>query len=196
MGSETEFANPRLAASAAGAVSRPGPIPTAVVHPCDVTALQAAVEAAMQGLIIRSWLDQRPRSTLLRWRRLSSFKAGPMQQPLGVEGVVDPALVAGRRAKPDLRRAIPDRLPIGGGLLAARPVLLGDVFGDVLALGRHAGIEFEGLEMEMRLDEGAEPPQGLLKTAQSDDAPGTGNIRNKVDLERLWRRRIFRKTTA
>ncbi len=109
---------------------------------------------------------------------------------MSVERVVDAALVAGRHAEPDLRRAILDRLARSGGLLSARPVLLGDVFDDVLAFGRHARIEFEGLEMDVGLNEATDPPQGLLEPAQPDYAPGAGNIRDEVDLQWLGHGRI------
>ncbi|MDB5444887.1 MAG: phosphate acetyl/butaryl transferase:MaoC-like dehydratase [Phenylobacterium sp.] len=51
MGSETEFRTHGWRRALLARCQGLPPVPTAVVHPCDVVSLQAAVEAAAQGLI-------------------------------------------------------------------------------------------------------------------------------------------------
>ena len=87
----------------------------------------------------------------------------PVQQSVSVEGVVDAALVVGFHREPHLGRSGMDGRSVGGGLLGRRPVFFADMLDDILPLGRHVWIEFEGLKMNVGLDQVADLAQGFLK---------------------------------
>jgi hypothetical protein len=66
---------------------------------------------------------------------------------------------------------------------AERAVFLRQVFLDVLAAGRHAGIQFERLEVQLGGDLAVEALQGLLERVQADDAPRAGDVGDEVDSQ-------------
>ncbi len=66
------------------------------------------------------------------------------------------------------------------------PYFAGDVFADVLALGRHAGVQLERLEMDVRLDAlGLQRRQRRLQPAQPHHAPGADDVRDEIDVQGL-----------
>src|SRR5690606_20886963 len=109
------------------------------------------------------------------------FLVGPVEQAMGVEGVVDPAAAFGAEPEAHLGASLADHLPRGRLLLRRGAVLLRDVLGDVLAFRPHARIELEGLEMDRCIDLVAQPVQGGLERGQADRAPGAGDIGDEVD---------------
>jgi len=66
-----------------------------------------------------------------------------------------------------------------------RPVFFSDVFEDVLALGAHARVQFERLEMDVGLDFAGDALQRLLQRFQADRAPGTRYIRHEINSHLL-----------
>src|ERR1700722_4712569 len=86
---------------------------------------------------------------LMLQRRLPPALFGPMQQAMRVERVVDAALVRHGHGETEGGGTRPDHLAIGGGLLGRRAVFLGDMLDQVLPLGRHAGVQLEGLEADV-----------------------------------------------
>jgi len=56
------------------------------------------------------------------------------------------------------------------------------VLDDVLALGGHARVQFERLEVDLGLHLAAELVEGFGQAAQADDAPGAGHIADEIDF--------------
>ena len=78
--------------------------------------------------------------------RRSAQRFCPMQQPVGIKGVVHvmPAaagLAGGAELEAQLRAALTNIFAVGVGLLGCDAVLFGDVRRDFLALGGHAGVQ-------------------------------------------------------
>ena len=70
-------------------------------------------------------------------------------------------------------------------LLGGGAIFLGQVLAQVLALRPHLRIELEGLEIQLHLDAIAlQACEGLLQSSQANGAPGAGNVRDEIDLER------------
>ena len=82
--------------------------------------------------------------TLLRGAGL----AGPVQQAVGVEGVVGAAAPVHAELEADLGAALRDGLLVLRDLLGAHAVLLRQVRHDLGAFRAHVGVELEGLEVE------------------------------------------------
>lgn len=109
-----------------------------------------------------------------------------MQQAVGVEGVPDAAVLRHPHVEPgpSLGGAGADHGAVLSRLLGGRAVFAGDVVDDVLALGRHVGVELERLEMDLGLDPlGPEPVQRRGQAAEADDAPGADDVGDEVDVE-------------
>mmetsp|Transcript_3124 Transcript_3124/g.5430 ORF Transcript_3124/g.5430 Transcript_3124/m.5430 type:complete len:220 (+) Transcript_3124:410-1069(+) len=112
--------------------------------------------------------------------RAAEALGGPVQQPVGGAGVVD----AAARLHPELEiergAAFLDGLPCAcqGGRAGA--VFLCQVFLDVLALGAHARVEFEGMEMQVQLQPG-DAGGGGLQRIQADGAPGADHVGDEID---------------
>ena len=107
----------------------------------------------------------------------ASLKPGPMQQAMGVKGVVDAAapaagLVRPAEGKADLFTALANVFPVDIGLLGRDAVLFGDVLGNFLAFGRHLRIELERLEVQLGRDVAGHARQRLVQRFQADGAPG------------------------
>ena len=66
------------------------------------------------------------------------------------------------------------------GLFGACAVFLGNVFGQVLPLGGHVGVQLERLPAHARAHAGR--CKRLFQLAKSDDAPRAHDVRNDVDL--------------
>ena len=92
--------------------------------------------------------------------RLAAFEAGPVQQPVGVEGVVDAGALRHVEREAHRLAALADGLAVALRLRRGGAVLLGQMLGNVLPFGRHAGVQFERLEMQARLDLGVARRQG------------------------------------
>jgi hypothetical protein len=114
--------------------------------------------------------------------QLLAREACPMQQPVGVEGVVDPGALEHVEAEPEFCTATADHFLALRELLDRGTVFLCDMLGNVLAARTHVGIEFEGLAMQVGLDVAAKMGQCREQRLQPDRTPRTGHIRNKVEL--------------
>ena len=108
--------------------------------------------------------------------RCRTLQPGPVQQAVGIEGVVDPAAFADAELETHTGAALAYRLAVGGDLRRVDAVFLAQVFDDVLAFGLHPRVQFEGLEVQRGLDLRADAGQGLLQRVQADCAPGAGDI--------------------
>ena len=106
-----------------------------------------------------------------------------MQQAVRVEGVPDARPLAEREA--DLGAALAQDRAGLRELLGRRAVLARDVFGRVLAFGRHRRVELERLEVQLDRDLVAEPLERPVERPQADRAPGAGDVGNEIDLQRL-----------
>ena len=113
---------------------------------------------------------------------LAAFTLGPVQQPVGVEGVVDAAARAHAEREPDRLATGADVLAVLRKLLRRQAVLLAQVFGDVLALGRHVRVQLERLEVQVDLQVGPDAFEGGFEVAQADGAPGAGDVGDEIDL--------------
>ena len=74
-----------------------------------------------------------------------------MQQPVGIEGVVDAAVAVVRKANPSSAPRVADQLAVFWDCFGRRAVLFSDVFDDVLTFGGHVRVQFERLEMDLGL---------------------------------------------
>ncbi len=106
-----------------------------------------------------------------------------MQQAVGIEGVPDAAAPFALELETHLGAALADGLADLGLLLGRGAVLFGQVFAGVLAFGAHVGVEFEGLEVDVGRDFGAQLAQSLLQGAQAHGAPRAGDIGDEIDFE-------------
>ena len=111
---------------------------------------------------------------------LAPFEAGPVQQPVRIEGVPDPRPLA--EAEADFGAALADRLAHLRHPLRRRAVLLGQVGDRLAALGRQRRIQLEGLEVQLDRQRVTDPRQRGLEPVQADCAPGAGDVRDEVDL--------------
>src|SRR4051794_2165674 len=114
----------------------------------------------------------------------AAFEAGPMQQPMGIECVVYPAVFRREsNGEAELGCSIPDRRSPFLKLLKGGPVLLRDMLNEVLTLGRHVRIELERLEANVGFDEAAEPLQRALEPSQANDTPWARNVGHEINLQ-------------
>jgi len=107
----------------------------------------------------------------------------PMQQPVGVERVVDPAAALFAEGESHAFTTLADRLARDSLLFGRGAVLLREMFGDVLAAGRHLRIELERLEVQFRPHVALQIVEGLFQRGQPDGAPGAGDVGDEIDLE-------------
>ena len=105
-----------------------------------------------------------------------------MQQAVCVEGVIDAAPLVHVEGKAQGLPTLADVFARGGGLLGGGAVLFVQVFGDVLALRNHLGVQLKGLEMDVRLDLALQPLQGGLQALQPNGTPRARDIGDKVDF--------------
>jgi hypothetical protein len=124
-------------------------------------------------------------------RLLLAFQSRPVEQAVRIERVIHPALVGHRHGETERGGALSDHLAIGGELLGRRAIFAGDMLDHILALGRHVGIELERLEMQRGFDLVTSACQRLFQAVQADDAPGAGNVRDEIDLERAGHRPVL-----
>src|SRR6185437_4668379 len=115
-------------------------------------------------------------------RALPAFRAGPLQQPVSIESVVDPGALVEVECESDLRAARAKRLLSVPHLLRRGTVLGAQMLDDVLALLAHLRIELEGLKVEVRLDARPKLRERGFERAERDRAPGAGDIGDEVDL--------------
>lgn len=114
---------------------------------------------------------------------LRALISSPRHEAVGVEGVVDP--LVGREAKleaelgPQVREAVPHRraLRFGGAVLAR------EVFPQVLPLRGQAGVELEGVPVDLRLHLALEGGEGTLELTVADDAPRTHDVGDEIDAQ-------------
>src|ERR1700761_8715760 len=85
-----------------------------------------------------------------------------------------------------------DRLAVLLHLLGRHAVLPGDVLAGVLALGPHAGVQLEGLEVQRDGHLGAEALQRGLERGEADGAPRAGDIGDEIDLHARQSRTVAR----
>ena len=107
---------------------------------------------------------------------LPALRLRPVEQPVGIERVVDATLRPARHHEADGGGALADHLAVRGHLLGGGAVFAGDMLGAILAFRRHVGIELERLEMDVGLDQVPGPRQGFFQAFQPDHAPGAGNV--------------------
>jgi hypothetical protein len=112
---------------------------------------------------------------------LAALKLGPMQQSVGVEGVIDPLAPCHLEVKSEFLAARTQRLATALKSAGAAPYFFLQVLGDVLAGGAHARIELKWLKMDVRRHIAADAEQCSLERLQANDAPRTGDVRNKID---------------
>jgi hypothetical protein len=125
-------------------------------------------------------LQQRALDPVLR---LQPLQAGPVDQAVGIEGVPD-ATPAGRvEGETDGRAAFTDGLAVGRLLFGRGAVLATDMFGHVLSLGRHGGVQLERLEMDLGGHRALQLFERTLQAGQADGAPGAGHVGNKIDAQ-------------
>src|SRR6185437_14919082 len=100
-----------------------------------------------------------------------------------IEGVPDAAAIAGIDGHAQRRGALADCLPVGFELRFADAILVHDVFARILAFERYLRIQFERLQVDVRLDAAIEFRQCLLQAGQPDRAPRASDVGNEVDSE-------------
>ena len=108
---------------------------------------------------------------------------GPVQQAVGVEDVVDAVAPLHAEGEAQLGAALADGVADGLLLLRGGAIFLRQVLGDVLAAGRHTGVELEGLKVQVGVKFGCQPGQRLFQRAQTNGAPGAGHIRHEINGE-------------
>jgi len=111
------------------------------------------------------------------------FERGPMQQAMRVEGVVDARAPFPAELETHRGATGADRLAVLGLLLARAAVFFVQVLVGVLAFGRHVGVEFEGLEVEVGGDLWGHALQRGFEGAEADGTPGAGDVGDEVDAE-------------
>ena len=107
--------------------------------------------------------------------------AGPVQQPVGIEGVVDPAALVEFEAQ--CGTPLSQHLAVLRQLFGAGAVLAREVVVAVLAFRRHLRVQFERLEVQFDLHLVTDPGNRLLQGFQSDRAPRAGDIGDEVDSQ-------------
>ena len=108
--------------------------------------------------------------------RPSALAFGPVQQTVGVEGVVNPAAPAWVKGEPHLGPACGNglanlRLLLGGGA-----VLLRQVLAQVLPAGTHLRVQLKGLKVQIGLHLAVQALQSFFKRAQTHGAPWASNV--------------------
>ncbi len=116
-------------------------------------------------------------------RQLSRWtdRGSPVEQAVGIEGVVDAPASIRMEFEAHLGTALTDLLAYERLLLWARSVFFSQVLAQILTSGAHVWIEFEGMEVQICRDLRCQPAQGLLQSAQTYGTPGARDIRNEVD---------------
>jgi hypothetical protein len=133
-----------------------------------------ALSAALIGL------QERLFQGTLRTRPLALC---PMQQAVGVEGVVNPATTARVEFEPHLGTPIGNRLANLSLLFRRRSVLLREVFTQVLAARPHVWVQLKGLKVQIGLYLTVQIVQGFFQCPQAHGAPGTGNVRYEINFQ-------------
>lgn len=105
-----------------------------------------------------------------------------MQQAVRVEGIDDAAALA--ECETDVGATRADRLAIALELLAREAVFGDEVRGGILALGRHAGVQFERLEVQVDVDSVADAFERAFERGEADRAPRTDDVGNEIDADR------------
>ena len=109
--------------------------------------------------------------------------AGPMQESVRIEGVVDPRSAVHVEFEAHLGTAPPDVVARLCLLLRRGAVLLGQVLAHVLAARTHVWVEFEGQKVHGGADVRLQSCERLLQRAQTHRAPGAGDVRDEVDFQ-------------
>src|SRR6185369_7274307 len=107
----------------------------------------------------------------------------PMQQPVRVERVPD--MRARTEFEADGGAAVPDHRLHLRDLFGRAAVLASQVLHDLRALGRHVGIQLEGLDAHSGLDIAVQARERLVKRSETDRAPGARDIGDERNIERL-----------
>jgi hypothetical protein len=121
---------------------------------------------------------------------------GPVKQPMGIKGVPDPPPPFAVELKPHFRSTLPDRLSDLSLLLRGGAVFLCQVFGHILSLGPHLGVELEWLEMDVGGDLGAQTPQRYFQGTKPHRAPGARHIGHEINFERSSHFHMVKPTSA
>ena len=116
-------------------------------------------------------------------RAVRAQQARPMQQAMGVKGVVHAAPATGVEGEADLGAALANVLAHLRLLLGRGAVLFGNVLGQVLATGGHVGIELKGLEMQLGTHIWRQALKRAFQGAQAHSAPGASNVGHKINFE-------------
>jgi len=94
-------------------------------------------------------------------RQLLAFDAGPVQEPMRIECVVDAIARAERKA--DARAAFANHRLGFGDLFRRASVFLAEIIDDRLALGPHLRIELERMDDDLWVDRLSQPGKCLLQ---------------------------------
>ena len=113
------------------------------------------------------------------------LERGPVQQPVGLERVVDPAASLGRKLDADRRAALAQGGARSGLLLGRRAVFLRQMLGQVLAAFGQVGVEFERLQVQADRHGRRQALERLQQRGQPDGAPGAGDIGDEIDVQQL-----------
>ena len=118
-------------------------------------------------------------------RVLATLLFRPVQEAVGVEGVVDAAAARHVELEADRFAALADLFARLDLLLERGTILLGDVLDDVLALGTHVRVQLEGLEMQVDGDIRRHALDGLLQRLEADRAPRARHVRYEINPQLL-----------
>ena len=115
----------------------------------------------------------------------------PMEQAVRVERVVDAASRLHVHREAQICRPRADYLAQFGRFVGAAAIFALDMLADILALLGHARIELERLEADLGRHLALQRFERLFQPAQSDDAPGAGNVRYEIDAQRRGHRELL-----
>jgi hypothetical protein len=107
-----------------------------------------------------------------------------MQQTMGVEGIVNTPIGPHPERETQRLTALPNLFAVARHLDGVDAVLAHQMRVDVLARGRHVGIELERLKVQLHRHRIAYPLHRLLQCTQTNGAPRADNIGNKIDANR------------
>ncbi|MCY1180698.1 hypothetical protein D9M73_211610 [compost metagenome] len=118
-------------------------------------------------------------------RQVALDLGGPVQQAVGVEGVVDAGALVQVEVEVHLGAERLDVLVVAGDLVGVDAVLALEMLDQVLAFRRHVGVQFERLDVQLHVHIVAQPANGGEQAVQADGAPGADHVGDEVDGEGL-----------
>ena len=114
----------------------------------------------------------------------SALHLGPVQQPVGVEGVPDTAAPFALELEAHFGPPLADGFADLGLLLGCGAVFFRQVLAGVLPFSAHVGVQLERLEVDVSGHFALQLVQGLLQRTQTHGTPGAGHVGHKIDFER------------